>query len=115
MRTSSSGSTRKSNYSVKHVATIANGTDVRVRLFTLAPAEIIPWHYHSKSVDHYFVLEGMLTVRTRNPEQLSVVKVGESHRLTPHTTHQISNQSARDCRFLLVQGVGALDWVKAED
>ncbi len=110
----SGGSSRKSSYSVKHVETIANGTDVRVRLFTLAPGEIIPWHYHSQSIDHYFVLEGTLTVRTRNPDRLSVIKTGASHRLTPQTIHQISNQSERDCRFLLVQGVGALDWVKAE-
>lgn len=114
MRTSS-GSSRKSNYTVKHVETIANGTDVRVRLFTLAPGEIIPWHYHSQSTDYYFVLEGTLTVRTRNPDHLSVIEIGASHRLTPQTTHQISNQSEQDCRFLLVQGVGVLDWVKAEE
>jgi quercetin dioxygenase-like cupin family protein len=93
---------------------IANGTDVRVRLFTIAPGEIIPWHYHSQSTDHYFVLEGALTVQTRNPEQLSIVKTGGSHRLPAQMAHQISNQSARDCRFLLVQGVGALDWMKAD-
>jgi quercetin dioxygenase-like cupin family protein len=115
MKAFSGDATRKTDYSVKRIETIANGADVRVRLFTLAPGEIIPWHYHSQSTDHYFVLEGTLTVRTRNPEHLSAVKVGESHRLTPREVHQISNQSARDCRFLLVQGVGALDWVKAED
>ena len=114
MRASSS-SPRNSNYSVKRVETIADGVDARVRLFTLAPGEIIPWHYHSQSSDHYFVLEGALTVRTRNPERLSVISIGVSHRLTPQTIHQISNQSEGDCRFLLVQGVGALDWVKVED
>jgi|SRR5262245_43537885 mannose-6-phosphate isomerase-like protein (cupin superfamily) len=114
MRTSS-GSPGKSNYSVKHVETIADGADVRVRLFTLAPGEIIPWHYHSQCSDHYFVLEGTLTVRTRHPERQSIIKIGASHRLAPQTIHQISNQSEEDCRFLLVQGVGALDWVQVED
>lgn len=94
---------------------IADGVDVRVRLFTLAPGEIIPWHYHSQSSDHYFVLEGALTVRTRKPERLSVIKIGASHRLAPQAVHQISNQHDGDCRFLLVQGLGALDWVKVED
>ncbi len=110
----SSGSRRNSNYSVKRVEVIADGADVRVRLFTLAPGEIIPWHYHSQSSDYYFVLEGALTVRTRNPERLSVISIGASHRLAPQTIHQISNQSTDDCRFLLVQGVGPLDWVKVE-
>lgn len=47
-----------SNYSMKHVETVVDGTDVRVRLFTLAGGEIIPWHYHSHCTDYYFVLEG---------------------------------------------------------
>lgn len=105
---------RKSNYSVKSIETVADGTDVRARLFTLAPGEIIPWHYHSQCTDHYFVLEGMLTVQTRNPETRCVIETGAGHRLQPGTAHQISNRSGRDCRFLLVQGVGAFDWVKVE-
>lgn len=109
-----SSAPQASSYSVKHVETIANGTDVRVRSFTLASGEIIPWHYHSHSADHYFVLEGTLTVQTRNPERLNVIKTGASHQLAPRTAHQISNQSREDCRFLLIQGVGAFDWVKVE-
>ena len=103
-----------SNYSVKRVEAVVEGTDVRARLFTLGPGEIIPWHYHSHSADHYFVLEGTLAVQTRDPERLNVIKTGGSHKLAPKLTHQISNQSHEDCRFLLVQGVGAFDWVRVE-
>jgi quercetin dioxygenase-like cupin family protein len=110
----STPSPQKSGYVVKHVETVVDGTDVRVRLFTLAPGEVIPWHYHSQCADHYFVLEGALTVQTRNPERLSVINTGAGHQLAPRMVHQISNQSQRDCRFLLVQGVGAFDWVKAD-
>ncbi len=105
---------QKSSYSVKSIETIADGTDVRVRLFSLAPGEIIPWHYHSQSTDHYFVLEGNLTVETRNPQMQQVIKTGARHWLQPGVAHQISNRSREDCRFLLVQGVGAFDWVKAD-
>jgi quercetin dioxygenase-like cupin family protein len=103
-----------SNYSVKRVETVVDGTDVRVRLFTLAGGEIIPWHYHNHCADYYFVLEGTLTVQTRNPEKLSVIKTGAGHQVAPRIAHQISNQLHKDCRFLLIQGVGAFDWVKAE-
>ncbi len=105
---------QKSSYSVKSIETIADGTDVRVRLFSLAPGEIIPWHYHSQCTDHYFVLGGKLAVETRNPQIQQVIKTGVHHWLQPGTPHQISNRSKNDCRFLLVQGVGALDWLKAE-
>lgn len=104
----------KSNYSVKRVETVVEGTDVRARLFTLGQGEIIPWHYHSHCADHYFVLEGALTVQTRDPERLNVIATGGSYELAPKLAHQISNQSRADCRFLLVQGVGVFDWVKVE-
>ncbi len=45
----------KRNYTVKNVETVAAGTDVRVRLFTLAPGEVIPWHSHSEIADHFFL------------------------------------------------------------
>jgi quercetin dioxygenase-like cupin family protein len=54
------------NYTVKDVETIAAGKDVRARLFTLAPGEVIPWHSHSEIADHFFILGGELTVETRS-------------------------------------------------
>jgi quercetin dioxygenase-like cupin family protein len=101
-------------YTVKSVEMIADGTDVRVRLFTLAPGDIIPWHYHSQCSDQYFVLEGTLTVETRHPEAQRALEAGAGHRLEPGTPHRIRNRSEHDCRFLLVQGVGVFDWVKVE-
>jgi mannose-6-phosphate isomerase-like protein (cupin superfamily) len=105
---------RKSSYVVKHVETVVAGTDARVRLFTLAQGDVIPWHCHSQCADHYFVLEGELTVETRNPDKLREIKRGERHNIEPRAAHQISNRSQGDCRFLLVQGVGTFDWINAE-
>ncbi len=102
------------SYVVKHVETVAEGIDVRVRLLTLAPGEVIPWHYHSQCTDHYFVLEGTLSVETRDPNEVNTLKTGASHSLRPGTAHQISNQSKGDCRFMLVQGVGSFDWINVE-
>ncbi len=52
-------------YKVKRVESVIRGSDVQARLFTLAPGEAIPWHYHRQSTDHYFVLEGVLSISTR--------------------------------------------------
>ena len=57
----------KPNYTVKSVETVVAGTDAKVRLFTLAFGDVIPWHYHGQSTDHYFVLEGVLSISTREP------------------------------------------------
>jgi mannose-6-phosphate isomerase-like protein (cupin superfamily) len=58
---------RGPNYSVKNAETVAAAKDLRVRLFTLAPGQLIPWHFHSAIADEFFVLDGELTVETRAP------------------------------------------------
>jgi quercetin dioxygenase-like cupin family protein len=101
------------HYQVKHIETVMIGSDVRARLFTLAPGDTIPWHYHQESADHYFVLAGTLTVQTREPEETSTIGFGGGHRISPGTAHLITNRAHFDCRFLLMQGLGSFDWVKA--
>jgi mannose-6-phosphate isomerase-like protein (cupin superfamily) len=100
------------NYSVKDAETVAAGKDVRVRLFTLAPGEVIPWHFHSAIADEFFVLDGELTVETRTPDDCRVLGVGERYRVNAQHPHQTSNRGAKDCRFLIVQGVGQYDFKK---
>ena len=98
------------NYSVKNAETVTAGKDVRVRLFTLAPGEIIPWHSHSEIADEFFVIDGELTVETRGPDDYRTLGVGERSRVDAGHAHQTSNCGANDCRFLIVQGVGRYDF-----
>jgi quercetin dioxygenase-like cupin family protein len=102
-------------YKVKRVETVVAGSDVRARIFTLAAGEAIPWHYHRESTDYYFVLEGVLTISSRTPEvKERNVPVGSSYKIAPGTPHLIANGGDTDCRFLLIQGVGAYDWNAAD-
>jgi quercetin dioxygenase-like cupin family protein len=102
-----------SGYRVKAVEPVLLGRDVQVRLFTLAPGEAIPWHYHSAVSDWYFVLEGTLAIETRQEGERRLA-VGAGHNIPAGTQHLISNPSAADTRFLLVQGVGVYDFVRVE-
>ena len=104
---------KKPDYTVKNVETVVAGKDVRARLFTLAPGEIIPWHTHSEIADHFFVLDGELTVETRAPDGCYTVGIGGRDRINAGHAHQTSNRGATDCRFLIVQGAGRYDFVKA--
>jgi quercetin dioxygenase-like cupin family protein len=103
-----------SDYQVKNVEPVAVGTDIQVRVFTLADGDVIPWHYHSETTDHYFVLRGKLTIETRSPDHRHQLATGERYKILPGTAHRISNESASECQFLLVQGVGQYDWHKAD-
>lgn len=102
------------HYQVKAIEPVVKGTDVQARIFTLAPGDVIPWHFHRQCADYYFVLEGDLTIVTRSPaETTTSLASGARFTIQPETQHLIANRAAGDCRFLLVQGVGAYNWVKA--
>jgi mannose-6-phosphate isomerase-like protein (cupin superfamily) len=105
--------TVRPNYHVKRVEPVMVGSDMQARLFTLAPQDEIPWHCHSECADHYFVLEGALTIMTRKLKREKTVRVGNRYRIAPGTPHVISNRSGADCRFLLLQGIGKRDWINA--
>ncbi len=115
MEKSTTNETKTVNYHVKDIEPVMIGSDVRARMFTLAPGDVIPWHYHRETADHYFVLQGELTVSTRLPEETQAVEVGRNYRIAPGRPHLIANHSAADCQFLLLQGVGTFDWTRADD
>jgi quercetin dioxygenase-like cupin family protein len=105
---------KKPNYTVKDVEVVVAGRDVQARVLTLAAGDSIPWHYHSETTDHYFVLRGSLTIATRNPDEERELGVGGRHRVMPGTAHLLSNRGVTEAQFLLLQGVGKYDWIKAE-
>ena len=101
------------NYTVKSIETAAESRDLRARLYTLAPGDVIPWHFHSHITDWYFCLAGTLRIEARTPRADERISVGGSYAMLPKTAHRISNGGdGDDCRFLLLQGVGAYDFNK---
>ena len=102
------------DYQVKNIEPVAISADIQVFAFTLAHLNLIPWRFHSKSTDRYFVLRGQLTIETRSPNERRVLKAGERFQILPQTPHRISNGSTFDCQFLLVRGVGKHDWHNAD-
>jgi quercetin dioxygenase-like cupin family protein len=77
------GEMSESNYEVKNVEPVVVSNDIQVRVFTLAQGNVIPWHYHRESTDHYFVLQGALTIETRSPDDRRVLTVGERYKILP--------------------------------
>jgi mannose-6-phosphate isomerase-like protein (cupin superfamily) len=104
----------KANYTIKHVETVVEGVDVKARVFTLAPGDVISWHLHTETTDHYFVLRGQLTIERRTPDHRRTLGVGERYQITRENAHRLTNHGSTDCQFLLIQGVGRYDWKSAE-
>lgn len=101
-------------YKVRRIHVVAKGADVLVREYTLDAGEVIPWHRHSAVSDYYYGLEGTVVIETREPPARHELKAGGTATVVPPTAHRVSNPTGAACRFLLVQGVGQYDFVKAE-
>lgn len=101
-------------YKVRSIHVVVKGTDVLVREYTLDPGEAIPWHRHSEVSDYYYGLEGRVVIETRDPAARHEIGIGQFATVTPPMVHHVSNPGAQRCRFLLVQGVGQYDFVKAD-
>ena len=106
--------TKAPHYTVKSMEILVEGQDVRASLCTLAPSDVIPWHFHNHVTDRYFCLMGTLRIETRAPRAYARIAVGDGYTILPKTAHRISNggEGDADCRFLLLQGVGAYDFNK---
>jgi quercetin dioxygenase-like cupin family protein len=98
---------------VKNIEAIAEGSDMRARLYTLAPGDVIPWH--TAVTDWYFCLAGILQVERRAPRGEERLAAGARYQIPPKTTHRISNGGGEDCQFLPIQGVGAYDFNKVQN
>lgn len=103
---------RPQPYKVRHIHVVAKSDDVLVREYTLDPGETIPWHRHTAVSDYYYGLEGTVAVETRAPAARHELGAGQAATVTPPTVHQVSNPGKAPCRFLLVQGVGAYDFIR---
>ena len=97
-------------YEAEHIETVAETGALRVRLYTLAEGQEVPWHYHSHVTDRFFCLEGRLSVETRAPAARHVLSVGESCAVPPKMAHRVTGYDDGRVRFLIVQGVGTYDF-----
>jgi quercetin dioxygenase-like cupin family protein len=88
---------------------IAKGSDVGVQERTLAPGQMIPWHYHTVITDTTFCIEGTVQIEMLGPPERVLLAVGESHIVPANRPHQVTASGGKACRFLLVQGVGKYD------
>jgi quercetin dioxygenase-like cupin family protein len=90
---------------------VAEGSDLRVQVLTLAAGQCIPWHYHSEITDSFVCLEGPMVVETRAPRNNYELMPGGRCSVPAKTAHYVHGADDGACKFLVVQGVGVYDFV----
>ena len=84
--------------------------DVSVRVLSLKPEEVLPWHFHSKVADNMFCLSGEILVRLRDPDEQITLRQGQRCEVRQGRVHQVANGGTTSAQYLLVQGVGKYDF-----
>ena len=105
----------RGNYEIAHHELVAEGTDLRVQVLTLARGQCIPWHYHSEITDAFVCLEGPMVVETRAPRNEYLLTQGQRCAVPPRTAHYVHGQADGPCKFLIVQGVGVYNFVPVDN
>ncbi len=90
---------------------VSEADGLRVQILTLAPGETVPWPYHSTVSDVFIGLDGTTVVETRAPRARHELPAGRHCVVPPGTAHEVGGKDGASCRFALVQGVGAHDFV----
>jgi len=101
----------RSNYEVADREIVAEGTDLRVQVLTLAEGQCVPWHYHSAITDSFVCLEGPMVVETRAPRKSYRLEPGQRCAVPPRTAHYVHGEGGGRCKFMVIQGVGVYDFI----
>jgi 2,4-dienoyl-CoA reductase-like NADH-dependent reductase (Old Yellow Enzyme family)/mannose-6-phosphate isomerase-like protein (cupin superfamily) len=92
---------------IRHIDTV----DCHVTEIQLAPDQCIPWHKHTAIRDTFYVLDGAIRISMREPLEAVEVQPGETFAVGSGRPHLVENPGSVATTFLVLQGIGACDFV----
>jgi quercetin dioxygenase-like cupin family protein len=98
-------------YEVERRARHAERPGFRITELQLGPTQTVPWHYHSRVQDTFYVLEGRLRIFLRDPKEDVRLGPAETYAVRPGRAHLVTNDGERSATFLVLQGIGEYDYV----
>lgn len=101
-------------YKIDHREVIAESEGLRVQILTVGAGQCVPWHHHTNITDTFFCLDGPMVVATRGPDESHRLMPGDRCAVPPKVAHRVAGEDDGPCRFAIVQGVGAYDFVPDE-
>lgn len=83
----------------------------RITELQLSKTQKVPWHYHSRIADTFYVLKGVLRIFLQDPKQEVRLMSGETFTAVAGRPHLVTNGGEESVSFLVLQGVGEYDYV----
>jgi quercetin dioxygenase-like cupin family protein len=99
------------HYEVRRRALHAERPGFRISEIQIGPRQKVPWHYHSKIQDTFYVLEGTIRLFLRDPKEEVRLGPGQSYFVEVGRPHLVANGGEASATFLVLQGVGDYDYV----
>ena len=98
-------------YEVEHRAEHAARPGFRITELRLSAKQKVPWHYHNRVADTFYVLEGDLRIFLQQPKQEVRLAPGETFTAAAKRPHLVTNGGTQPVTFLVLQGLGEYDFV----
>jgi quercetin dioxygenase-like cupin family protein len=98
-------------YEVERRARHAERPGFRITELQIGPRQQVPWHYHTRIQDTFYVLEGRLSLFLRDPKEEILLAPGETYAVRPGRAHLVTNGGEGSAVFLVLQGLGEYDYV----
>jgi quercetin dioxygenase-like cupin family protein len=98
-------------YEVEHRAEHAQRPGFRITELRISPTQKVPWHYHNHVQDTFYVIEGQLRLFLREPKEEVRLGPGQTYSVAPRRPHLVANGGEASATFLVLQGIGAYDFV----
>ena len=83
----------------------------RINELQLSKTQKVPWHFHSKVQDTFYVLQGAIRIFLQDPKENVTLKPGETYSVPPRRPHLVTNAGEGSATFLVLQGIGEYDFV----
>ena len=83
----------------------------RITELQISATQKVPWHYHSKVQDTFYVLQGNLRIFMQDPKEEVRLAPGETYSVKPRRPHLVTNGGDASATFLVLQGIGEYDFV----
>src|SRR5262245_24348965 len=99
-------------YEVERRARHAERPGFRISELQIGPTQQVPWHYHTRIQDTFYVLEGRLRIFLRDPKEEIRLEPGETYAVRPGRPHLVTTGGAGPAVVLVLAGLGEYAYVR---
>ena len=98
-------------YEVERSARHAERPGFRIIELQIGPSQEVPWHYHTRIRDTFYVLQGRVRIHLRAPEYEVCLGPAETTTVEVGRPHRVTNAGSGSAVFLNLQGMGDYDFI----